>query len=125
MRSEPSSPKIMIVDDNPNVARSLAALLQREGFHTTVCHTGTEALDAVEQSIPDAALVDIHLPDISGLVLTHKLRERLGPEAPIFIVSGDSSMEVINSLSHVGATRFYRKPVHFAVLLDSLRESVA
>ena len=67
-------------------------------------------------------MVDIHLPDISGLVLSSKLRERFGPGRPIIILSGDASMENLRSLSHVGATYFISKPFNSQHLIDRLRE---
>ena len=67
-------------------------------------------------------MIDIHLPDISGLVLSTKLREKYGPDLPIIIVSGDTSMEMIRSLPHVGATYFFPKPINAEYLLERLRE---
>ena len=66
-------------------------------------------------------MVDVHLPDMNGLILSQKLREQLGPEAPIIVLSGDTSMETLNSLSLVGATYFFSKPVNSEQLLDRIR----
>jgi DNA-binding response OmpR family regulator len=81
-------------------------------------------LDYVRANGCAAALVDIHLPDLSGLVVAQKLREMLGPDAPIVVVSGDTSMEVINALPHVGATYFFSKPLNVAYLLERMKEWV-
>ena len=67
------------------------------------------------------AVVDIHLPDMNGLVVSQKFRERLGPHAPIIVLSGDTSMETLNSLPHVGATYFFSKPVNSGQLLERSR----
>ena len=69
-----------------------------------------------------AALVDIHLPDLHGLVLSSKLRELLGPAVPIIVISGDTSMANLNALSHVGATYFLSKPLNPAALLARLKQ---
>ena len=50
------------------------------------------------------------------------MRELLGPDVPIIVVSGDTSMEVINALSHVGATYFFSKPLNVPNLLERLKE---
>ena len=116
---------ILVVDDNERTTRALAKLLNGAGYRTRVCYTGEDALAASEQEgTPAAAMVDIHLPDISGLVLTSKLRERLGAGFPIVVVSGDTSMETIRTLPHVGATYFFPKPVNAEYLLERLREWV-
>ena len=114
---------VLIVDDNPHVNKALAILLKQAGFIPIPCHRGVDALDYCSRvdHPPCAAVVDIHLPDISGLVLAQKLRARFGPATPIVVVSGDTSMETINSLSHVGATYFFPKPVSAAALVEELK----
>ena len=81
-----------------------------------------KALHAAALNAISAAMIDIHLPDLNGLVLAHKLRQCLGSETPIVVVSGDTSMELLNSLAHVGATYFLSKPVSSTILLERLRE---
>jgi len=114
---------VLVIDDNPQVNKALAVLLKRAGFIPIPCHRGADALDYCSrfETPPCAAVVDVHLPDISGLVLAQKLRSQFGPATPIVVVSGDTSMETINSLSHVGATCFFSKPVNAAALVDELK----
>lgn len=114
---------VLVVDDNPHVNKALAILLKQAGFIPIPCHRGADALDYCSRfdTPPCAAVVDIHLPDISGLVLAQKLRARFGPATPIVVVSGDTSMETINSLSHVGATYFFPKPVSGVALVEALK----
>lgn len=114
--------EILVVDDSLPTARALAELLTRDGFEVAVYTTGAEALDYLNVGKPAAAVVDIHLPDISGLTVTQYLRESHGPDVPIIVISGDSSMGNISSLSVVGATYFYSKPVRASDLLKRLRE---
>ncbi len=115
---------ILIVDDDRQTARALAAILADAGFKTTVMHTGLEALRHAKNAHVSAAIIDVHLPDLNGLILSNNLRERLGSVAPIFVVSGDTSMETINSLSLVGATHFFAKPMSPAYLVERLKESL-
>jgi CheY-like chemotaxis protein len=104
----------------------LATLIGGGGFDTAVSLRGADALDRARSGETfAAAIVDIHLPDISGLLVTQKLREMLGPDLPIIILSGDTSMSTLNSLPHVGATYFFSKPVNSGQLLDRLKEWVA
>jgi DNA-binding response OmpR family regulator len=112
---------VLVVDDNQAVARSLTRLLHREGYHVAAFGTGLEALSYAQGEPPDAAVVDIHLPDISGLILSSKLRDLLGPTPPIIILSGDTSLENLKILPHVGATYFLPKPLNSTLLLDQLR----
>lgn len=116
--------QILIVEDDPSTARSVAKIVEGAGYAATVCHSGHAALRTAAHLAPSAAIVDIHLPDLSGLILTQKLRERLGPDVPILIVSGDTSMETLNSLSHVGASYFLSKPTSASVLLQMLGDCI-
>ena len=91
-------PCVLVVDDNEMVAHALGKLLGSEGWRVTICYSGLEALKQVECEMLSAAVIDIHLPDISGLVLSSKLRQQYGPKLPIIVLSGDTSMENIRSL---------------------------
>jgi DNA-binding response OmpR family regulator len=112
---------ILIVDDSANVTKAMAALIRDAGYDPVPCLSAAEALAWVGNRPVTAAVVDIHLPDMSGLILAQKLRERFGQSTPIIVVSGDTSMETLNSLPHVGATYFFSKPISAAKLLEKLK----
>jgi DNA-binding response OmpR family regulator len=115
---------VLIVDDNEPTARALARVLAAANFKTAVSFRGGDAVEFARNNQILAAVVDIHLPDLSGLVVTQKLRERLGEKIPIIVLSGDTSMETLNSLPHVGATYFFSKPVNSGQLIQRLQESI-
>src|SRR3954469_18824735 len=120
----PSAPIILVVDDSPPTAKALARVLASAGYGTTVPHSGSEPLDHAKAVGFAAAVLEIHLGDIGGLVVAQKLRERIGPSGTIIILSGDTSLETLNSLPHVGATYFFSKPVSASKLVERLREWV-
>jgi CheY-like chemotaxis protein len=115
---------IIIVDDNETVTKALRVMLGNAGYVVHAFETGLSALRHAAQSRPHAAIIDIHLPDINGLVLTQRFRDLLGPDTPLIILSGDTSMQTLNSLPHVGATYFFPKPVQGAQLIERLKEWV-
>lgn len=119
-----AAPTILIVDDNEPTATALAKVIAAAQFQTAVSYRGMDAVEYAAKHAINAAVVDIHLPDISGLVVTQKLRERLGPSIPIIILSGDTSMEMLNALPYVGATYFFSKPVNVPQLIERLQEWV-
>ncbi len=120
----PVGRSILIVDDSHLVTAALRVMLANAGYHVATFDGGLPALKHAAQHRPDAAVIDIHLPDINGLVLTQRLRDLLGPDVPLIILSGDTSMQTLNSLPHVGATYFFPKPVQGAQLIERLREWV-
>jgi CheY-like chemotaxis protein len=115
---------ILVVDDNELVTHSLRIRLAEAGYDVTALESGLEALKHAQQTRFDAAVIDVHLNDLSGLVLTQRLRSLFGNATPIIVLSGDTSMETLNSLPFVGATYFIPKPVQSAQLIEQLRQWV-
>ena len=118
-------PRVLIVDDNEPTARALAALLATAHHKSAVFHRGQEALEYARRNSCLAALVDIHLPDVSGILLAQQLRSHFGPDTPIVVVSGDTSMPTLSAVSEVGATHFFSKPVNAGHLLERLCQWIA
>ena len=119
------TPRILIIDDSQATAGALEHLLRRAQYDTAVALRGQEGIERARAGGFAAAMVDIHLPDLSGLVVSQKLRELLGPNTPIIVLSGDTSMQTLNSLPHVGATYFFSKPVNASHLIARLKEWLA
>ncbi len=118
-------PRILIVEDNEPTARALAALLATAHYKSAVFHRGNDALEYARQNSCLAALVDIHLPDISGILLAQQLRSCLGPATPIIVLSGDTSMPTLHAVSETNATHFFSKPVNASHLLERLCQWIA
>jgi two-component system, sensor histidine kinase RpfC len=114
--------RVLVVDDNQLVARSLLTLLRDEGYDPFVFQAGQPALDFSRDNCLDAALIDIHLPDLSGLEVTRQLRQTHGKDLPIILFSGDSSIETLRALPDAGATYFLSKPVNVTRLLECLKD---
>ena len=119
-----NSLSVLIVDDNPAVTQAMSVLVRNAGYQTIGCQLGQDALNQTVDFTPAAAVIDVHLPDMNGLVLAQKLRDRFGPTTPIIVVSGDTSMETLKSLPHVGATYFFSKPVNSGQLIERLKDLI-
>ena len=118
-------PVVLLVDDDPVVVRSMTLLLDKAGFGVFGCQTGAAAMaraTAAGEPAIAAAVLDIHLPDANGLVLSQQLRAVFGPTVPIFMLSGDNSMQTIRALPDAGATYFFAKPVNTGMLIGQLKE---
>jgi two-component system response regulator GlrR len=114
--------EVLVADDDPDLARVLSIILRNAGYPVYTAHSASEALARAEQKPIRAAILDIHLPDLHGLVLSQRMREVCGPNVPILVLSGDSSIALINSLPSAGVTYFFCKPVDAKQLLDRLAE---
>ena len=111
---------ILVVDDDLTVVKAMQAILKKSGFETIGCLTGADALGNAD--VVDVAIIDIHLPDMNGLSLSQRLRSVHGPDFPIVILSGDTSMDTLRALPEAGATHFFPKPVNTGTLIARLRE---
>ena len=119
------TPQILVVEDSDDFTHALAILLRQHGLKPVIFHTAGPAIEFAKTNVPDAALLDIHLPDLSGLELSRQLRERWGNDVPMVILSGDNSMETLRSLPADGGTTFFSKPVNASVLLAHLKKVLA
>ncbi len=114
-------PNVLVVDDHQPTADALARLLEAERYQTAVAYRAAHALSAIDEFRFQAAVVDLNLPDLHGLILIQKLRERLGPKAPVIVLSGENSIDMLKAVAQSGATYFFSKPVNVSQLLTQLR----
>ena len=113
MASPTAGPRALIVDDDVEVQAVLAEFVGREGFAVTCAPSLERARVELAATVPDILLIDIHLPDGSGL----EILEGLGPADPeIVLITGQASVETAVDALRRGATDYLTKPVDFARL---------
>ncbi|MCA4134511.1 response regulator [Arthrobacter sp. M4] len=102
---------VLIVDDDFMVAKVHAGFVrQTPGFSVVgVAHTGAQALEEAQRLKPDLVLLDIHLPDISGLDLLHQLREA-APELDVLVISAAREMDTVRRALRGGIVHYLMKP---------------
>jgi PAS domain S-box-containing protein len=116
---------LMIVDDNPDAARSLAALLESVGHRVTVCGDGKAALEATVQQVPHVFILDIGLPDMDGYELARRLRDNPMTSNAVFIALTGYGQEHDRLLSKAaGFNHHFVKPVD-TLQLGSILATVA
>jgi two-component system OmpR family response regulator len=96
---EPPSARILVVDDEPNIAELLSAALSFEGYHVGVASTGAEAIEQVRAFRPNLVMLDVMLPDFDGTEVCRRLRNQ-GEQMPIvFLTARDATQEKVEGLS--------------------------
>ena len=112
---------VLVVDDDFMVARIHAGFVGRTpGFQVVgSVHSGADALDAVQRLHPDLILLDVHLPDMSGLEVLSRLRAR-GDVTGVVMVTAERDVEVVRSALHGGAMQYLVKPFHYDDLAQRL-----
>lgn len=102
--------QLLLVDDDPAFGRVLATALERRGFRVTLAASVGEARALLPNLNAAYAVLDLRLPDGSGLELVPLLRERM-PEARIVVLSGYASIPTAIDAIKLGATYYLAKPV--------------
>ena len=77
--------RVLIADDDRDGATTLSTLLEFEGYEVRGVHGGQEALDAAREFKPDAVLLDIGMPKITGYEVARRLRQRYGDDCPVLV----------------------------------------
>lgn len=111
--------KIVLVDDDRNIAASLRMLLESEGCSVIVCHDGEKGLQAILDEKPDLCLCDIKMPGIDGLELLTKLREKSSVPL-IFLTSKDDEVDQVLGL-RLGADDYITKPFSQRLLIERVK----
>jgi CheY-like chemotaxis protein len=116
--------KIMVIDDNQDAAETCALLLELSGHRVKTAFTGTRALELAQAFEPDALLIDIGLPDITGYELARKARAASwGRDAILIALTGWGQEEDRRRAFEAGFNHHLTKPVAPEVL-ESLLQSV-
>jgi FixJ family two-component response regulator len=114
---------VYLVDDESSILKALARLLKVNGFETQSFLTARAFLQAFDPHRPACLILDLELPDLSGLELQRMLRER-GSTHPIVFLSGHADVARSVSAMKNGAIDFLTKPVRKTALLAAVRDAI-
>jgi DNA-binding response OmpR family regulator len=112
---------ILIIDDEPNLRRSLALILQREGYSVTTAGNAQEAHQCLEAGPFDLVFLDLKMPDVSGLDLLPEIRE-LYPNMPVLILTAHATLDSAIEAVRKGARDYLLKPIEPDLILARVRE---
>ena len=100
--------RILVVDDEKEIADVIELYLKNEGFEVEKFYTGKDAIASIEKAAPDMALLDVMLPDIDGFEILQKIREKYN--FPVIMLTAKTEyMDKINGLM-LGADDYMAKP---------------
>jgi DNA-binding NtrC family response regulator len=116
-------PRILIVDDDAATLASLSRAFALEGYTAVTAGSASRALERLAEEPVDAILSDVVMPEMDGLALLARLRER-APEVPVILMSGQATLETAVRATRLGALDFVEKPVGLERLLLTLRNAL-
>ncbi|MEE8056927.1 MAG: response regulator [Pseudomonadales bacterium] len=112
---------VLVVEDNPNNQLVITEMLEVFNINYILANNGTEALAAYTTYNPNLILLDNHLPDTSGLIITQRIRQQ-NPLIPIIMISAHAFNEDVEKGLQAGANAYLRKPIRMKELYAVLKE---
>lgn len=116
--------KVLVVDDDPVVARSFDRVLSDKGYAVITANNAQEALDKLETENYDVVFTDIKMPGMSGLELTEQMKQRR-PWLPVVIVTGYGSPGNEARAEAAGVSGFLRKPLSPEMIENSAAKALS
>lgn len=119
-----NKPRILVVDDDPNLQRLMEVLLKRANMKALSAGTAGDAVEVLRQRpLPDVVVLDLMLPDVSGIEFLRQMRSRtMFDTTPIVILSALADPDKIREGLNAGADRYLTKPYLANNLIDTLED---
>lgn len=114
---------VHVIDDDPAMRDSLAFLLDTAGLEARVYDSATAFLDASQPPAPGCILTDVRMPDIDGLELIRRLKDR-GVTLPVVVMTGHADVPLAIQAMKLGVADFIEKPFDDEVLLAALEAAL-
>ena len=111
--------KLLIVDDEVGIIDEVKSFFEEEGYEVHTADTGKEGLDAVAAVKPDLLLLDMKLPDMSGLQVLKRCKD-ISPATKIIVNTGYVDQHLIDEAERLGRDAFLQKPFNLERLKDEI-----
>ncbi|KOS05557.1 transcriptional regulator [Flavobacterium akiainvivens] len=118
--------KILIVDDEPNIVMSLEYTFRKNGYEVFIARDGQEALDLLQNKIPDLIMLDVMMPMVDGFATIEAVKqdERLNGCKVIFLSAKNKENDIEKGLS-LGANLYITKPFSLKKLVEQVNGLLA
>ncbi len=115
--------KILVVDDESNIVKTLSAILQDEGHDVFSSENAKDALAFLSKNEIDLVFLDVMLPDIDGIEVLGKIKN-LFPDTAVIMISGHASIDIAVKSTRMGALDFLEKPLSMQRVITSLNNAL-
>ena len=116
--------KILIIDDEPALRQTLAAILKRSGYSPTMAGTKQEGMQKLQEDTFSLLFLDIKLPDGLGIEMLPEIRQ-INPEMPVIILTAHATLDAAMQAVRGGARDFLLKPIDPAAILERVSQVLA
>jgi FixJ family two-component response regulator len=119
----PALPTVVVVDDDISVRESLELLIQNEGWQAALFQSAEEFLTRLPSVVPSCLILDVNLPDLSGLDIQQRISDEKS-STPIIFITGYGDIPTSVRAMKAGAAEFLTKPLDDAILIEAIRHAV-
>ncbi len=116
--------KILIVDDEERIIKSITGVLEDEGFDVIPAKNGEEAIDLFRQELPLVTLLDIWMPGMDGIEVLKRMKW-IAPDCRVVMISGHATISTAMAAVKLGAFDFIEKPLSIDVLLKTVFRAIS
>lgn len=117
MTTNTAKPRLLVVDDEPDIRRLVSEILEDEGYQVAMAESASVARELKKSTQPDLILLDIWMPDTDGITLLREWVTEEGLLCPVIMMSGHGSVEAAVEATRLGAFDFLEKPLSLSKLL--------
>jgi CheY-like chemotaxis protein len=114
---------VVVIDDDPSVLKALGRLLASSGYEVITYPSAVELIEVNQYDNIDCLVLDVRMPDVSGLILQDILRA-LGHQIPIVFITAHSTEWIEKTALERGAAAYLRKPIGDQLLIDSVESAI-
>lgn len=118
-----TTPKLLVVDDDPALRKTLSDILRIKGYEVILAANGAEGITQAQQNFISVALIDLKLPDMSGMKVMTQIKAN-SPLTESIILTGHAAMESAIEATNKGAFSYLLKPYEIDDLLQHIRHAV-
>jgi FixJ family two-component response regulator len=119
----PTIPTVVVVDDDISIRESLELLIQNEGWQPALFESAQEFLAQLPTVVPSCLILDVNLPDLSGLDIQQRISDKKS-STPIIFITGYGDIPTSVRAMKAGAAEFLTKPLDDEIMIGAIREAV-
>jgi FixJ family two-component response regulator len=119
----PTMPTVVVVDDDISIRESLELLIQNEGWQPALFESAQEFLAQLPTVVPSCLILDVNLPDLSGLDIQQRISDKKS-STPIIFITGYGDIPTSVRAMKAGAAEFLTKPLDDEIMIGAIREAV-
>lgn len=116
--------KILIVDDQYGIRILLNEVLQKEGYDTYQAANGLQALEIVQENVPDLILLDMKIPGMDGIEILKRVKA-LYPDMKVIIMTAYGELDMIQEAMDLGAITHFAKPFDIVDIREAVKKYLA